>query len=321
MEQESKKIFFSKRTFWIFAIILFLGFLFLIPPQNNNFPKTITVERGDTVSSISKHLYEEKIIRSEAIFKALVISSGGEYAIVQGDYLFDKPLFIWDVAKRFAKTLFGIERITITIPEGYTRTQIKETIEKVLPNFDGELFMQKTQNLEGYLFPDTYKFFPSANENTVIETMSNNFENKTKILVENAKQKGITKSDLVIMASIIEREANGKNDSPIISGILWERIRIGQRLQVDAPFFFLFGKESSELTRADLAIDSPYNTYRYKGLPPGPIGNPGLRAIEASLYSEKTNYLFYLHDSFGVAHYAVTYKDHLANKRKYIDNR
>lgn len=321
MEPQNKKTIFKNKSFWFVLFVVFFTFINFSPPQNRNLPKTITVKRGDTVNSISRILYREGIIRSETIFKAFVILSGGEKVIVQGDYFFDKPLYVFDVAKRFTKTLFGVERITITIPEGYTRTQIKETAEKALPNFNGELFLQKTQDKEGYLFPDTYKFFPSANEDTVIEVMTKNFENKTKVFVENAKQKGITKSDLIIMASIIEREANGKDDSPVISGILWERIRIGQRLQVDAPFFFLFGKESSELTRADLAIDSPYNTYRYKGLTPGPIGNPGLRAIEAALYPEETNYLFYLHDSFGVAHYAVTYKDHLANKRKYIDNR
>lgn len=321
MEPQDKKTIFKNKSFWFVLFVVFFTFINLSPPQNKNLPKTITVKRGDTVNSISRTLYKEGIIRSETIFKAFVILSGGENVIVQGDYLFNKPLYVFDVAKRFTKTLFGIDRITLTIPEGYTREQIKSTAEKVLPNFDGALFLQKTEGKEGYLFPDTYKFFPSANEDTVIDVMTKNFEKKTQTIFENAKANGISEKDLIIMASIIEREANGKDDSAIISGILWERIRIGQRLQVDAPFFFLFGKESSELTRADLAIDSPYNTYKYKGLPPNPIGNPGLRAIGAALNPEKTDYLFYLHDSFGVAHYGINYKDHLANKRKYIDNR
>jgi UPF0755 protein len=184
MESQDKKTILKNKTFWFFLCIIVFVFINFSPPQNKNFPKTITVKRGDTVNSISRTLYKEGIVRSKTIFKAFVILSGGEKVIVQGDYLFDKPLYVFDVAKRFTKTLFGIDRITLTIPEGYTREQIKSTAEKVLPNFDGELFLQKTEGKEGYLFPDTYKFFPSANEDTVIDVMEKNFKKKTQNIFE-----------------------------------------------------------------------------------------------------------------------------------------
>jgi UPF0755 protein len=120
------------------------------------------------------------------------------------------------------------------------------------------------------------------------------------------------------MASIIEKEAKGEEDRYFISGILWKRISKGIPLQVDAPFLYILGKESSELTRADLAINSPFNTYKNKGLTPSPIGNPGLESIKAAIKPKDSPYLYYLHDSDGNIHYAKTYTEHLKNINKYL---
>ena len=120
------------------------------------------------------------------------------------------------------------------------------------------------------------------------------------------------------MASIIEKEANGEEDRAVISGILWKRIAQGMPMQVDAPFLFLLNKQSSELTIKDLAIDSPYNTYKYKGLPPGPINNPRLESIKAALNPQTSPYLYYLHDAKGGIHYASDFKGHQANITRYL---
>jgi len=120
------------------------------------------------------------------------------------------------------------------------------------------------------------------------------------------------------MASIIEKESLNGDERQIVSGILWKRISLGMPLQVDATFLYINGKASAELTKDDLNIDSPYNTYRNKGLPPGPINNPGLDAIVAALYPKDSPYLYYLHDKKGKVHYAKTFNEHVANKRKYL---
>ena len=121
------------------------------------------------------------------------------------------------------------------------------------------------------------------------------------------------------MASIIEREATGNQEEmQIVSGILWKRIREGMRLQVDAPFMYTLGKRSDELTLKDLASDSPYNTYRKKGLTPTPIGNPGIQAIYAALNPIESSYYFYLHDSRGTIHYAKDHDGHIRNKNQYL---
>jgi len=170
----------------------------------------------------------------------------------------------------------------------------------------------------GYLFPDTYSFSPSVTPEQVIEALKRNFENKTKRLEQDFLKSTRKKEDLVIMASIIEKEASGENDAPVISGILWKRLDRGIALQVDAPFLFLLGKKSSELTIKDLAIKSPYNTYINKGLPPTPISNPGLSAIEAALKPVDSPYFYYLHGNDGIVRYAKTFDEHKANIQKYL---
>ena len=120
------------------------------------------------------------------------------------------------------------------------------------------------------------------------------------------------------MASLIEKEASGEKDRNIVSGILWKRIEKGIPLQVDAPFLYILGKESSELTKSDLSINSPFNTYKYKGLTPSPIGNPGLDSIKAAINPEDSPYLYYLHDAEGNIHYARTYSEHQKNIRTYL---
>ena len=121
------------------------------------------------------------------------------------------------------------------------------------------------------------------------------------------------------MASIIEKEVITHEDMKTVSGVLWKRIAIGMPLQVDAVFPYIMGKNTFELTREDLQFDSPYNTYKYKGLPPGPINNPGLDSILAAATPAKTKYVYFLSDKDGNFHYAVSYAQHLANKKKYLD--
>ena len=201
------------------------------------------------------------------------------------------------------------EEVLITIPEGYTVRQMGELFEKV-GLFLKEEFLVLAQKEEGYLFPDTYRFFRKTTPEKVIEKMKKNFEEKIKDLSVNR--------DTIIMASIIEKEIHDTEDRKVVSGILWRRIKEEIGLQVDASLNYVLGKTSAELTADDLKIDSPYNTYKYRGLPVGPIANPGLDAILAAINPTESPYLFYLSDKDGVTHFARNFEEHKANKLRYL---
>lgn len=302
------------------ALGSFLVLSFFSPPKEFPEETIVTVKSGQSVREIAENLEDQKIIRNSwSLLGVLKFMYPDNAVLVAGDYLFERPMPLLHVIERIRTGDFGDSRIRITIFEGTTRAGMAEVFSEQLPQFNADEFMRKTASKEGYLFPDTYLFFPTTKTSEVIAVMEDRFEDQIAELLPEIEASDKTLEDIVIMASVIEREAYGRVDSFIISGILWERIRRGMLLQVDAPFVYLFGKGSAQLTRADLATDSPYNTYIYKGLPPGPISNPGRLALEAAIRPESSPYLFYLHGSDGQAHYAKTFEGHLSNKRAYID--
>lgn len=302
---------YSLHIFLFIACSLIFAFS-ILPSDTFVFPYTLSVERGDTVSSISKKLYENKIIRSRFLFETTILALGGEKRITEGDYLFEKPINVFSVAVRLALNDFGVQRVKITLPEGLTKEQMADIISKKLTNFDKEYFIENTK--EGYLFPDTYLVFPSKNTDYMINLLTKNFDKKIDSLSGDIRQQQRSLTDIIIMASLIEKESSGDNDREIISGILWKRLDSGIPLQVDAPFLYVLGKQSSELTKNDLKIDSPYNTYRYKGLPPAPIGNPGLESIKAAIHPKSSPYFYYLHSKDGKVYYAKTFTEHVKNR-------
>ncbi len=148
--------------------------------------------------------------------------------------------------------------------------------------------------------------------------MHQTFKKRIATLTSEVEKFGKPVSEIVILASLLEEEASTSEDRRIVSGILWKRLSMGMLLQVDATFQYINGKGSLELTLDDLKIDSPYNTYKYKGLPPTPISNPGLDSIRAAVIPTKTNYLYYLSERDGTMHYATTFAEHLRNKARYL---
>jgi UPF0755 protein len=151
-----------------------------------------------------------------------------------------------------------------------------------------------------------------------VKTLSDTFQTKIASLESIIDSFGKPYSQVVIMASILEAEARKLEDRRVIAGILWKRIQMDMPLQVDAPFEYVSSKNTFTLTTADLRLDSPYNTYTRKGLPPTPIGNPGLEAIQAAVTPIESPYLYYLSDKNGVFHYAETHDGHVKNKAKYL---
>ncbi len=301
-------------------IVLFVSLINSVigAPKDFPTPYRLTIERGQTLFSVSQELVRDHAIRSPRVFEAFMITLGSEKNLSEGEYYFANPASALEIALRISGKHFGIDRTRVTFPEGFTNKQIAARLAAAFPGFDETVFLTLAKNSEGYLFPDTYTFFPSVTPDVVLSALKNNFATQLIPFESSILTSGRKRSDLIIMASIIEKEANKAEEMPIIAGILWKRLDQGMALQVDAPFLYTLGKDSSELTRKDLASNSPYNTYKNKGLPPTPISNPGLDAIKAAISPEDSPYYFYLHGADGVARYAKTYKEHQQNIAKYL---
>jgi UPF0755 protein len=279
----------------------------------------ISIKKDMTVSQAADLLMEKRAISSAFMYKVYVKFLSGKNGVIVGDYLLYEPESALRLAYRTTRGINGLVRIKVTIPEGLASSDIARLLAKSIPNFDSKTFAKLAKPLEGYLFPDTYFFYQTTTPQEVIDAMRANFDTQTKGLRIPPTLKNVTFKDAIIMASIVEEEARGSEDQRIIAGILWKRLALNMPLQVDPPFFYILGKTSAELTRADLATTSPYNLYVHRGLPPTPIDNPGLGAIKATLEATSTEYYFFLAGDDGTIHYAKTYDMHLTNKAKYID--
>lgn len=307
-------IFFATTATLLFIIAL----VFLMPPFSFPKDKIITIKPGTSLSEVSTLLDDENIIRSRNLFELCARLIGGKKPVRAGQYLFREPVSSCNVASRIASGISGIPAIRITIPEGMSNNEIADIFEKNIPKFDKGFFLEHARSQEGFLFPDTYFLLESMYAQDIETIMFENFNKKIEPLAGSIKASKHSLRDVVIMASILEKEATTKEDKELVSGILWKRISVGMPLQVDATFLYLLGKQSSEITVADLQMKSSYNTYQNRGLPEGPIGNPGLLALQATIAPKASPYWYYLSDNNGGIHYAKTFEEHKANKQKYL---
>lgn len=306
-------------SFFIALIILFFVIVYAsLPPRDFPQEKIISIKSGQYLSQVSEILEKENVIKSKFLFKAFVTLLSSRRQIIATDYLFDKPQSALRVAYRIVRGEQELPKKKVTIFEGMTIKQIGTTIKKAIPDFDVETFLVLAKPYEGYMFPDTYFFYDNISAESVVSQLRSTFTDKIKTQLLAIQAFGKPLEDVIKMASIVEKEATKIEDRKIIAGILWRRIEINMPLQVDPPFYYTLGKDSASLTRADLTSDSAYNTYVHKGLPPTPIGNPGLSSIEATINPTKTKYLFYLSDKKGNMHYAVDHDGHVENKAKYL---
>jgi UPF0755 protein len=265
-----------------------------------------------------KMLEEKNIIKSSFVFRTTLIVFGKERSILAGDYYFKKPEGVFSIARRLSGGLSGLSTKKVTIPEGISLEEIPALLRPDLVFFKADEFKTVTKGKEGYLFPDTYFFLSNADAVTVVNAMSENFDKKIDGIRLALEVFGHSLKEVVTMASILEEEARTPETRRMVSGILWKRISLDMPLQVDAAFLYINKKKSSELTLDDLKIDSPYNTYKYRGFPPTPITNPGLDSILAAIEPTKSKYLYYLSDKDGEMHYASTFEQHVQNKQKYL---
>jgi UPF0755 protein len=294
----------------IFAFSFFLSYFFwwgiFVPKDKVSSEKIFTVEKGQGLFEIGKNLKKEGLIKNGIFFDFYLIFIRKEKNLQAGKYYLSSMMNIPEIAQ---KIISGeTAKIKVTIPEG---SRVKEIEEKLGLKLPGD-------NLEGYLFPDTYYFPVGVSGEEVVKTMRENFEKKISPYKEEIERSGKTLQEIITMASLIEKEVKEKEDKEIVSGILWKRLKTGIPLQVDATITYLTGKKTTKITLEDLQIDSPYNTYKYKGLPPGPICNPGLESILAALYPKESEYWYYLSTPEGKTIFSKTLKEHNLVKAKYL---
>jgi UPF0755 protein len=294
--------------------------LLVIGTAPSEFPvnQTITIAQNTSIERAGIILEQENVIRSNTLFEFLITFFFANRPIIAGDYQFSQKKDILQVIYALTRGTFGQSEVRVTFPEGVSTKEIADILVTKIPNFNTELFLEKTKDLEGFLFPDTYLFFQSVTPDQVITRMQSRYNQQIEKFANTIDQSGKTEREIIIMASLLEKEARNSDEAKIVSGILWKRIDIKMPLQVDAPFLYTLGKTSAQLTRADLERDGPYNTYTHQGLPVGPIGNPGSAMIRAALQPQSSPYLFYLHDTRGKIYYARNHDEHVANKQKYL---
>lgn len=301
-----------------FAAALFIYFVLIAAPFNFPTGAYVSIPVGNTLSETAHELKERGVIRSALVFEFWVRVFGAKHYVVAGEYFFPEGTSVFAVAHRLGRGDFQVDPARIRIPEGATVAEIGELLEEKIPGFNAAEFARAARGKEGYLFPDTYFFMSGQDIEAILGAFANNFSTHIAGIQRQIDAFGEPLSDVVIMASLLEREAPETYDRRVIAGILWKRISLGMPLQVDAVFPYIIGKNSLDLTRKDLKVDSPYNTYVNKGLPPGPIANPSLDAILAAVTPIRTNYLYYLSDAQGNMYYSATYAQHLAARDKYL---
>lgn len=288
------------------------------PPANFPLGTLVTVPEGATLSETAESFEHTGVVRSALALEILMRLTGQEHDVHAGDYLFKEPKNVFAIARAVATGAYGLEPIRIRVPEGATSKEMAKLFGTQLERFDRERFLAAAREEEGYLFPDTYFFLPNTTDEQVLSTMRQNFDAHIKIIGEQIVTFGRSLDEVVIMASLLEREARNTEDRRAIAGVLWNRLERGMLLQVDAAFLYTLGKSTFDLSVKDLTSDDPYNTYKHKGLPPGPIGSPSLDSLLAAVTPVNHDYLYYLADNNHVTHYSKTYEEHLQKKRKYL---
>lgn len=310
----------------VFTLVVLLTAIFvydLSPASASDTPTVFEIRSGDGFRGTVANLYAAGLIRSPLATEFYMLMSGHALELKPGLYKLSASEWTPMIAKAIAGGSAG--DVTVTIPEGSNLYQIDGILSNALVIHPGALIKFKNSgSLEGMLFPDTYNFFTDANTSSVIDEFLQNFNVKAgPMLANDAKNEARD----IIVASIVEKEVPSSTDQKIVAGILLKRLVAGMPLDVDATVCYAKFAANSQntttncdpLTAADFKIDSPYNTYLYKGLPPGPIGNPGISAIQATLHPQSSPYWYYLSDpKTGKTIYSTTLAEQEANQRKYL---
>ncbi|MDI6772863.1 MAG: endolytic transglycosylase MltG [bacterium] len=278
-------------------------------------PRTVVVPPGETTWQIGRRLAEARVVRSA---RAVVVAARMQRAdgrLRSGEYALSPAQSAWQIVGILARGEAILHRLTI--PEGYTVAQIADALAEAGLADHGR-FLDLALRSEGYLFPDTYLLPRGLGEAALIARFRARFDTVIGAdLREVARARGLTLHQLITVASMIEREARVPGERAVIAGVIYNRLRLGMRLEIDATVLYALGRHKAELSFADLTVDSPYNTYRNPGLPPGPIANPGLAAVAAAAAPEETPFLYYVLRPDGSHHFSRTLREHQDAVRRY----
>ena len=278
-----------RKFFFFIILLLFLGIflwqgIFLPKDSSVVEKKLFLIEKGQSLFQIAENLERESLIKNRFFFDFYVLIRGAQNKLQAGEYSFSPSMDITEIAK---KIISGeVAKIVVTIPEGFTVKQIEERLGLKLPG----------ENLEGFLFPDTYQFPPRVSGAEVVKKMRDNFDKKFTPYRNEVSGAGLTPFQVVTMASLIEKEVKTKEDKELVSGILWKRFKSDMPLQVDAAM----------------------ETYERLGLPENPICNPGLESIKAAVYPKSSEYWYYLSTPEGETIFSKTLEEHNYAKSKYL---
>lgn len=303
--------------------------------------QSFVVTQGDTADVIGQRLRDAGLIRSAAAFSWYVRLQGVATSIQAGNYELTRSMSVGAIVRTVTTGDNADKERTITILEGWTLEDVGAYLEQeglfsktewltvasvtdsrtILPDRTFERLRDKPSaaTLEGYLFPDTYRVFRDAKPADVIGKMLENFEKKiTDDVMQRATGQGRTLYSILTMASILEREVRTDTDKKLASDVFWKRLDANIALQSDATVNYVTKKGTTRPSFEDIAIESPYNTYRQPGLPPGPIGNPGLASIMAAIEPEPNDFYYFLTADDGTTIFAKTFEEHIANRQKYL---
>lgn len=311
------------------SIVLFLFVIFWMPNSFEPSPKFITISKGQTFSSVADSLEKQGIIASRLTFKIAGRLLGYTQKMRIGKYSFVSGVSNLELLNDIEG---GLSTVTtsVALREG-VRARIYARILKRHIGIDSARFMDSfndtsligiypnnAPSLEGYLMPDTYSFFWQDDEREIVQRMITEFrEFFVDSLQQRMKQLGYSLNDVMTMASIVEGEAVYDDERPIIAGVYYNRLRRRMKLQADPTVWYIVSDSSKRLTINSLKVESPYNTYLFYGLPPGPINNPGRQSILAALYPAKHNFIYFVADYNGRHRFARNYDEHLKNVRLY----
>jgi UPF0755 protein len=278
------------------------------------------IKKGEGIKGISARLAQQNLIRSPTAFYILVKLNGIEKQIQAGDFRLTRNMNANTISKELTH---GILDVWVTTLEGWRSEEIATKLTQELGIPEAE-FLKYAR--EGYMFPDTYLIPREATAAAIVQLFIDNFNKKVSPEFLNGSSKiGLKPDEVIILASIVEREGRSDEDRSVIAGILLNRIKVKHPLEVDATLQYALGYQpiekvwwKKELTIEDKKINSPFNTYLNLGFPPYPISNPGLASIKAVIDPVKSNYFYYIHDPKGQVHYAETLEQHNANVSKYL---
>lgn len=345
-ESTKKKLIILSVLFTIIVLPIFIYFYYNLAinrPSQLDTEISFEIKRGEGVAEIAQNLRQKNAVNSEFLFSLYVFLNKLDTNIQAGEYALKAGTPLIALVEQFQH---GVNEAKITFIEGWRVEEFARAANRQFEKIDYTEFVKKAAPYEGYLFPDTYYFDKDVREDDMVARLRENFEEKTKNILqpEILKRSGLTKEQVVILASIIEREVSGDEDRLIVAGILLSRFKVGMSLGADATIQYavapsiLCGKDATtsgicatpleeiddfnwwpkNLTQENLDFESPFNTRKVAGLPPQPISNPSLSAINAAVNFKETNYVYYLTDKLGVTHYAETLDEHNTNIVKYL---